>query len=403
MASVKVVIKNKIYSDGTTPVLIRITQNRKSSFKKIAAVEPKYFDPKKQRIRQTHPRHIELNQLISERVAAIETMLLDNQRNGVSTNVQNILNPKANPESTLITFAQKIADNSYEQGKIEMWEAGCTNIRALEKYIAHIGAKTFSFDDFTEEKILDFINYCRDVGKMSENSISARMAFFKKVFKLASHPSRKLTTSDPFRFLVFKMTDPIIQKLSPEEFARFEALPLQGYAAVARDTFLLQYYLYGARISDILLLRKENIVDGFIEYRQRKTKVSKNIKLHTKALAIVQKYISADGYILPWMRDYRENPLLTTNERIAELKALLKSRTCTINRSLKAIELKYGFRTKIRTHTSRHSFATHGAKKTKDIQAISQALGHKSIAMTQKYLARLDQSEIDDRLQSVYD
>ncbi len=45
---------------------------------------------------------------------------------------------------------------------------------------------------------------------------------------------------------------------------------------------------------------------------------------------------------------------------------------------------------------ARHSFADNARKQTKDIYAISKALGHSSISTNEKYLASFDDEAVDD-------
>ena len=63
-------------------------------------------------------------------------------------------------------------------------------------------------------------------------------------------------------------------KLSDAEVARFEALPAERMSAgqlLARDTCLLQYYLLGSRIGDVLTLRWRDVRSQEVEFTEHKT------------------------------------------------------------------------------------------------------------------------------------
>jgi site-specific recombinase XerC len=75
-----------------------------------------------------------------------------------------------------------------------------------------------------------------------------------------------------------------------------------------------------------------------------------------------------------------------------------------VNQTLAKIQKEYGFGVKIRTHIARHSFASQAALKTNgNIRAVSQALGHSSLNMTQIYLRDLESSELDRVMSAVYE
>lgn len=46
-------------------------------------------------------------------------------------------------------------------------------------------------------------------------------------------------------------------------------------------------------------------------------------------------------------------------------------------------------------HVARHSFADVARQRSKDIYAISKALGHASLSVTESYLASFDQDAVD--------
>lgn len=402
MASVKVVTKNKIYSDGTIPVLIRVISGRTTSFVQVCKVEAKYFDAKKQRIRSSHPRAVELNQLISERVAMIETALLDNQRKGVVSQVKKLLRPTES-RLGLLEYIEDMLLRMKQRGKVHTANKSTGHIYALKKFLD--GRPNMTFETFTEDVINDFHEYCRNVLKHKKNTIHCRMDFIKSAFADAAR--RGITKADPFRFLSFDTEKPRKQKLSADDIVRLENLPLTGRRELVRDTFMLQYYMHGARISDVLMLKPENIKDGRVEFSTLKTNSNHSVLISPKAKAIIDKYLpigatATQPYLLPWMR-IQYDPNLSKDENIELLYKQIESKVYMMNQTLKKIEKENGFTVKIRTHIARHSFASQAALKTNgNIRAVSQALGHSSLNMTQIYLKDLESSELDEAMKLVY-
>jgi integrase len=401
MASVKVVTKNKIYSDGTIPVLIRVISGRSTSFAQICKVEPKYFDAKKQRIRPTHPRAVELNQLISERRAVIEAGLLDNQRRGITSDTKQILRP-TEARTGLIEYIEDMLLRMKQRGKVHTANKSTGHIYALKKFL---GNRPMTFELFTEDVIHEFHAFCRNELKHKKNTIHCRMDFIKSAFTDAGR--RGVTKADPFRFLSFEKEKPRKEKLTADDLERLEGLTLTGRRELARDTFMLQYYLHGMRISDVLMLKPENIKDGRIEYTMLKTNANHSIRISGKAKKIIDKYLPAKyeevSYLLPWMKA-QYNSSLSSDENIETIYKQIESKVFMVNQTLAKIQKEYGFGVKIRTHIARHSFASQAALKTNgNIRAVSQALGHSSLNMTQIYLRDLESSELDRVMSAVYE
>ncbi|MBK7638425.1 MAG: tyrosine-type recombinase/integrase [Saprospiraceae bacterium] len=58
---------------------------------------------------------------------------------------------------------------------------------------------------------------------------------------------------------------------------------------------------------------------------------------------------------------------------------------------------------KLTSHIARHSFADIARKKGISVYDISKALGHSSIAITEKYLASLDDGAVTDVFNKMFD
>jgi len=78
----------------------------------------------------------------------------------------------------------------------------------------------------------------------------------------------------------------------------------------ARDVFIFQC-LIGARVGDMVKLKKYNIQNGVLSYIPRKTKEGKpvtvNVPLHAMAIEILNRYDIPDGSLLPFISDQRYN------------------------------------------------------------------------------------------------
>ncbi len=407
MASIKVVVKDKVYKDGTIPVFIRVIHERKAYFHQIVRIEKRFFDPAKQRVKNSHPRHVEYNQLISEKVSEIESRLLDTQRKGASIvgEIENMFQKKQEDSLALLTFFETYIQK--KRAKV----AGNSKIiyqyilKDLENFLSKEKATKIALEDFSEDDLLDYCRYCKDVKKNKPRTISNKVRFVLEVYNHASDPKIGAIPKNPFsHFASSSGKSGVKTKLTIDEILKIENLELtQKSLILSRDVFLLQFYLYGTRISNILKLKPSNIVDGKVEYIAAKGGKIRTIKLRERSKEIVDKYLCLGGeYLFPILTVNLDDPRYNVSENELRLYKEIKNATKKINRSLDTIAKMCDINKRITSHVSRHSFASHAATKTKNIRAISQALGHSDLTTTEIYLKQLDDSEVDDAMDEVY-
>ncbi len=157
-------------------------------------------------------------------------------------------------------------------------------------------------------------------------------------------------------------------------------------AELARDMFLFSFYTRGMSLVDMAYLRKQNLANGILTYRRRKTGQQLSVKWEKEMQEIVDKYNTADSvYLLPMIRPYSE-----TNERRQYLYAGHR-----INFHLKAIGKKLGLPAPLTMYVARHAWASIAKSKNIPLSVISESMGHESEATTRIYLASLDNAAVD--------
>lgn len=155
---------------------------------------------------------------------------------------------------------------------------------------------------------------------------------------------------------------------------------------LARDFFMLSFYLIGMNNSDIYNM--ESIIDGRIEYSRNKTQKDYSVKVEPEAMEIME-------------RRKGEMKLLIYQERYANFKNLTKQ----INKHLKEIgkDESVGVPDLMMYH-ARHSWA--GIAARKPIGAgkplIAQALGHGKTTVTDAYFD-YDVELVDDLNRKILD
>jgi len=74
----------------------------------------------------------------------------------------------------------------------------------------------------------------------------------------------------------------------------------------------------------------------------------------------------------------------------------IASKNALVNRYLKKVAERAELEPEgLSTHVARHSFADYARRESGDLYAISKALGHKSLQITEQYLKSFDRDAVD--------
>ena len=164
-------------------------------------------------------------------------------------------------------------------------------------------------------------------------------------------------------------------------------LPEGSPLALARDLFLLSFYLRGMAFVDMAFLRKTDLRGGMLTYSRRKAHQPLTIEWEKPMRAIVAQYADStkgSPYLLP---------ILTGQE--ADPYARYKQVECRVNANLKKIGAMLGLKVPLTTYVARHTWATTALRLDIPIATISEGMGHHSYKTTQIYLASIDVSAVN--------
>lgn len=207
----------------------------------------------------------------------------------------------------------------------------------------------------------------------------------EKGFSVHDNPFRHVYTGvDKTRKRAIPMED--IRQLMNMDFNR---LPAQEFA---RDMFLFSFYTRGMSFVDMAFLRKEDLKDGNLVYKRRKTGQQLVVKWESCMQHIVGKYVmEGSPYLLP---------VINVNSAEDEREQYLRT-AHNINRNLKKIGQEMRLRFPLTMYVARHSWASIARDKQIPVSVISQCMGHESEKTTRIYLASLSTDVIDHANRSV--
>ena len=159
---------------------------------------------------------------------------------------------------------------------------------------------------------------------------------------------------------------------------------------LAKDTFLMSFYLRGISFIDLAHLKKSDIRDGYLHYNRSKTRQHITVKWEPQMQELVDKYkhlTQNSPYLFPFLHDNGD-----AEKPESQLYHNAESR---ITYHLKKIQRQLSIPGNLTLYVARHSWATAARDHHLPMSVISEGLGHDSETTTQIYLRSISSSEVD--------
>jgi len=385
-ASVNVrLYKSKTYSDGSHPVILQYIIDGKVKKKVLTKCLPSDWDAKTLRLKSKCRNAARINHFISSEYAKAESNLYD-LKSG-DKELSDVFNAKKKLslneafEAELTRFKTEHKSGAYDKilairAQIKDTSIPISNIDPswLKKQISvWIGSGN---NGATIRKKLKLLRGM--IGRYSEKGIAEEL-------RAVTVPAQKA----------------VKQKLTADELSRLEnlLLPDGEMVTVVRDMFLMQIYLRGIRIGDLLQAHSEDFKEGRYSYRADKTGKQMNIRLIPKAQVIFERYQNKHERLFPFFRWKPNNKLSDFENERGRLKHK-ESCTSSVNRYLKIIAAMAGITKPLSSHIARHTFARMAIDKINNPMVTMELLGHSSLAVHQSYLSDIRK---DDELDKAAD
>jgi len=270
---------------------------------------------------------------------------------------QTLVISKENNEA-LQKFKQQLVLKSYSPSTIK------TYTNEFIQFLQTI--KNVAASDFTVQRIKDYLQYCFEELKLSENTLHSRMNALKFYFE-------QVLKREKFFWEIPRPKKSLIlpRLLNEDELRRlFNALANKKHKAM-----LFTAYSAGLRVSEIVNLKIAHIdskrMQIFIE--RAKGKKDRYVNLSPLVLDILRKYL----------QEYKPSPKTYLFES-EQTQAAYPTRT--VQQIFANAKQKAGISKEVGIHSLRHSFATHLLDKGTDIKYIKDLLGHFNIKTTERYL-----------------
>lgn len=254
--------------------------------------------------------------------------------------------------------------------------------------------KSLIFKDLNYNLLEGYEVYLRSRNCIS-NGIAVRMRAIRAIYNEAIKKGVANQNDYPFnKYKISKLKGTTNKRaLTHDEVLKIKFLDLNKYPHLidARNYFIFSYYARGMNFYDMLLLKWDNISDSSIVYIRNKTKarfVIKRSGVLNQILNYYQINTLDTRYVFPLL--LKDN---LTPQQIENRKHKMLSK---YNTDLKQVAQICKINKKITSYVARHSFATNLKNKGISTDIISEAMGHKNLAITQAYLKDFENDIIDN-------
>lgn len=370
-----------IKDDDPAPLKVAITKKRQAAYISLGIkLTKKQWDAKKQRIIDA-PNKLRLENYIKNKMMEIENAIMDLQTKGeltkqTATQIKNkviaYLDPEVNKKDLFINRYIEYMNSRSAQRTREIYETTLKKMRSFDSKV-----DTYSFEDISKDwlKRLDFELIKQGLRKNSRN---IHFRNIRAVFNDAI--DNEITTHYPMRTFDINPEQTEKRSLTIENLRTLFNYNVEPWQQKYLDYFKLTFYLIGINPADILSCTDDNVVEGRLLYRRKKTGRLYSIRIEPEALEIIKKYHGKERLVnfSEKMKSYKQfigkaNKGLKTIGPISKIKNLNKKPNDFQKEYHKAYN---GIFPSISLYWARHTWATIAFSIGIPEEIIAEALGH---------------------------
>lgn len=232
---------------------------------------------------------------------------------------------------------------------------------ASDRFIKYMKGD-FPLIQLTPLHIQEFAKVLREEN-LSDTTIRIYLTLIKVILNYAGKMNYVTYSIHPF--ILFKMPASNVRELdlSIDELKRIRDVHLlKSSLSIARDIFMLTYYLGGINLRDLLTYNfKDKDYMRYIRHKTRNSKKGENeivFTLQPEAKVIIDKYLTKEGYL--------KFGKYSSYKQIYSL----------IFRHIGKVSILSGIKKKVTYYSARKTFAQHGYNLGIQIEKIEYCIGH---------------------------
>ncbi len=377
---------SKKSEDGTAPIYVRITKNRKSVYAKTGIrVLERHWNKNKSKVKSLAPNAGRFNHKLSRTLTRIDQIATDFDIKGISYSAKMVKESLTDEHADcFIHYYEDWVRMRHERGKLSYGTYKRYN--AVISKIKEYAGGTLSFNAFTYDFLIKYESYLLNELSNNQNTVNSNFNCLRKAFNDAQRSGKVQASNNPFNRYKFKESNAERTYLTDSEMSEIRSLTgLTSRLAISSKNIFLLISETGIRIGDVLMLRKGDYDGERVHFVIGKTDQQTSILLTSRAKAIIERYWSGNPYhkhkfMFPVIK------LSPDETDPIKIHNAISSATFKINRSLKRDIIPRTSITKhVSTHIARHTLATSALEKGLSFEEIRSILKHKDIRVTQQY------------------
>jgi len=399
-SSVKVILHKKKENDGTHPLAIRITIDRKRTYIYLGfKLQEKDWDEPGQKVRKSHPNSTRLNNLILKKKADASDRMIELQSRDNALTLKNV-RTKIKPKVGITFFAQAkvFVENKKIAGKYNQEKPDQSRIDGFKTFL---NGEDITFDEITIPLLNRFRAYLKGVRKLSERSIINHLLIIRTIYNQAVNSEIIDKKKYPFgkEKVQIKFPDSLKVGLTLDEVKQIEQVDLSdnSYLNHARNLWLFSFYFAGIRFSDLVLMKWSDFQNDRLFYSMGKNLKPGSLKVPEKALRIIEQYRndeSKNDLIFPELK------VIDDLEDTYNVQRKTSYADKSVNEALEKVANRIELTKPLTMHISRHTFGNISGDKI-DVKMLQKLYRHSDIRTTIGYQANFIHKTADDALDAV--
>lgn len=395
--------KSKTLANGEHPLMLRIAQNGKSTYKSLKiSVAAKHWDFERNVPKPNNPNKDLIQKIILKTKLDYQQKILEKKANSEEFTAYSLINEQKEEikAKTVEEFYLSLIEDLKQKGRIGNSYAYLNSYNTLRNF--NKGKKlNYTFSHIDVPFCKKFEDWMRSKGN-KDTTLSYQFRTLRATYNKAIEA--KIVAREKNPFIEYKLshfnTKTIKRALSKNDILKLVNANCNGQSKLRQlthDLFSFSYLCGGISFVDIANLTRQNIVEDRLIYQRQKTHGNINLLLSKEASTIIAKYSTYQQeaeYLFPILHCKRHITPMQKSNRIHKI--------ChQVNTELRAFAKELGITAEVTTYVARHSFATILKKSGVNIGIISQALGHQDIKTTQIYLSKFDNEQVDDAMKNL--
>lgn len=190
----------------------------------------------------------------------------------------------------------------------------------------------------------------------------------------------------PFRKVKIRTEAAEIRNVTLGQLRALRDCDVEPCRRIYRDLFMLSFYLCGMNPADMLFLTEENVRDGWIVYRRRKTHRLYEVPLPEEARRIIERY-RGERWLLRVMDEERDYCKFVSKwDKHLKVLGPMGVVTDALGRKRRRMGAPV-LPENVRVYSARYTFASIGAELEIPRETIALCLGHSWADVTSRYIA----------------